>query len=347
MNDSKHKPEPDGVSAGEPAAAAEEIVRLTWSLSRDDTSRVPTPLGEIFPGGYEIVDASTLESPEEGRALIRFYLTLEEAPQKRAQLEDLIQRLFSSGDLHERGTLEESRLPNPNWWEVVKERFPTLEIGSFVFYPPWAERPGPKDPSDAQHRTVIELEPGQAFGTGHHPTTRLCLSAIEELARRMENGALPSPGDLLDLGCGSGVLGLAAAKLWDAEVTATDTDPNALELTRTNALRNGLAHRLHVVPPSSCKERSFHLVLANIRLQVLQRLAQQFNGWVRPGGLAVLSGVLADERASLLETWRREAPSFQLLFELEEKEGHPDSQLAAEVVDPSTWVCLVMRKAPG
>jgi ribosomal protein L11 methyltransferase len=142
-------------------------------------------------------------------------------------------------------------------------------------------------PRPAAARAVVRLDPGLAFGTGSHPTTALCLAwlADQALAGR----------SVIDYGCGSGILALAAAALGAAEVHAVDHDPQALAATRDNAARNGLAHRVAITedPPMA------DVLVANILANALDALAPRFAALVRPGGRIALSGILPGQADAL------------------------------------------------
>jgi ribosomal protein L11 methyltransferase len=130
-----------------------------------------------------------------------------------------------------------------------------------------------------------------AFGTGLHPTTRLCLAALEPLA---DNGRLVG-ARVLDVGCGSGILAIAALKLGAATALGVDTDPIAVEATTANARRNGLARRLRAIEGSlPAGEPPFDVVLANLIAGVLVPLAPLLRDAVRVGGTVVASGIFID-----------------------------------------------------
>ena len=144
------------------------------------------------------------------------------------------------------------------------------------------------------HCIGIEIEAATAFGTGHHGTTRGCLLALDALARRRQR-----PRHILDLGTGSGVLAIAAAKLFRVPVLATDIDPRAVANARDNARLNGVGALVTVVharglrAPESIKRAPFDLVMANILLRPLQRLAAPVARQLMPNARVVLSGILA------------------------------------------------------
>ncbi len=133
----------------------------------------------------------------------------------------------------------------------------------------------------------VELDPGLAFGTGTHPTTGMCLEWLD--------GAELLGRDVVDYGCGSGILAIAALKLGAGRVLAMDIDPQALIATRENALRNGITSGLAVTDDPALADRSADLLVANILAGPLVDLAPRFADAVRPGGSIVLSGILADQ----------------------------------------------------
>jgi ribosomal protein L11 methyltransferase len=141
---------------------------------------------------------------------------------------------------------------------------------------------------DAQ---VVHLDPGLAFGTGTHASTALCL--------RWLDAQLPPGACVIDYGCGSGVLGLAAARLGAAAVHAFDIDPQALIATRDNALANGLDERLAVHATAATLPRGADVLLANILARPLCELAARFAALLRPGGQVVLAGLLEHESADV------------------------------------------------
>jgi ribosomal protein L11 methyltransferase len=147
------------------------------------------------------------------------------------------------------------------------------------------------------------MDPGSAFGTGSHPTTRLCLEALERLAA-LRGGTLAGLR-VADLGCGSGVLGLAALRLGAASVVAADTDSLAVTATHDNAALNGLASQLQVVRGSAGElaellaARPADLLLCNILAPVIEALSPAFKALLAPDGVGLLSGLLVDQAPRL------------------------------------------------
>lgn len=191
--------------------------------------------------------------------------------------------------------------------------------GRLVVRPPWVARPddpdagpGPSGPSGcgglpgpagrSGGRPEVVIDPGRAFGHGGHPSTRLALAALVDLVVGGER--------VLDVGCGSGVLAIAALVLGAATAVGVDTDPAALAATRDNAVRNGVTERLEVrghgggLDAASGWGGPFDLVVANMLLPDLASVAPAVGAALGPAGAAVLSGVLADQRADLVAAYR-------------------------------------------
>ena len=182
------------------------------------------------------------------------------------------------------------RLKESDWRESWKKHFGVQRIGrALVVKPSWTQyRPKAGE-------IVIEIDPGMAFGTGQHPTTAMCLRALEELVR---------PGTrLLDLGCGSGILGIAAAKLGATWVLALDIDLSAVRAARENAATNGVAHAVEVRKGTLLGDEVFDLIVANISGLTLERLASAFVRSLRPGGLLFSSGFLEEAVGGLSEAY--------------------------------------------
>ena len=174
-----------------------------------------------------------------------------------------------------------------NWVQLTQSQFDPIRITDRLWIvPSWHQVP------DA-NAINIELDPGMAFGTGSHPTTRLCLEWLCDAV---------TPGcSVLDYGCGSGILGIAAAKLGAGEVLGIDIDEKAVEAARDNAARNQAAMRLqHSAVPVGDR---FDLVVANILTNPLCVLAPAIAARVAPGGRVALSGVLETQAGLVIEAW--------------------------------------------
>jgi ribosomal protein L11 methyltransferase len=180
-------------------------------------------------------------------------------------------------------------LSEQDWVRRTQAQFGPLQIADRLWVvPSWCE------PVDSQ-AINLELDPGLAFGTGSHPTTRLCL---RWLAAHLEPGQ-----SVLDYGCGSGILAIAAAKLGAAAVIGTDVDPQAIEASRANAQRNGVSARFAL--PDALAPGKVDVVVANILANPLRLLAPVLAARVRDGGAIVLSGILEDQVAVVSGAYRR------------------------------------------
>jgi ribosomal protein L11 methyltransferase len=181
-------------------------------------------------------------------------------------------------------------VPDENWVALSQAALPPVNVGGFHIH-------GAHDRARVGRRwRAIEIDAGEAFGTAHHATTQGCLTALDRLARRHPFRRI------LDLGCGSGLLAIAAARLWPrASVLASDIDPIAVAVARANATLNGAGPRIRfVAAPGLAHPRlrdlePFDLVVANILAGPLIKLAPQLAKAVRPGGLVVLSGILGEQ----------------------------------------------------
>ncbi|HHH38702.1 MAG TPA: 50S ribosomal protein L11 methyltransferase [Sedimenticola sp.] len=185
--------------------------------------------------------------------------------------------------------LQPEHLADRVWERAWLDDFRPMRFGERLWVCPDGRTPGDRD------AVVVELDPGLAFGTGTHPTTALCLRWLdaEPLAGRQ----------LLDFGCGSGILSLAALKLGAAGVTAVDHDPQALEATRDNATRNRVAERLQVCDSGNLPQRRFDLIVANILAGTLTTLEPVIAGHLRPGGRLALSGILQTQAAAVSDAY--------------------------------------------
>jgi ribosomal protein L11 methyltransferase len=194
-------------------------------------------------------------------------------------------------DLRPIGPVRTRLVDEEDWAEAWKRHFPVTRIGRrIVIRPSWRRHRA--QPGDV----VLALDPGMAFGTGLHPTTRLCLEALESIADR----ALTPGARVLDVGCGSGILSIAALRLGAASVLGLDIDPIAIEATTANAHRNRLARRVRArIGSVPSGEPPFDLVLANLIASVLVALAPGLVSELRPGGRLIASGIFRDREAEV------------------------------------------------
>ncbi len=183
-------------------------------------------------------------------------------------------------------------LADQPWERAWMDQFEPMRFGQRLWVcPSWSE-------IDEPDAVVLQLDPGLAFGTGTHPTTALCLEWLD---------SQPLAGlTVLDYGCGSGILAIAALLLGAERAIAVDNDPQALVATRDNAARNGIApERLLTYLPEQCPANlAVEVTVANILAGPLQQLAPLLIGHTRPGGRLALSGILAEQAEAVLQAYR-------------------------------------------
>jgi ribosomal protein L11 methyltransferase len=181
-------------------------------------------------------------------------------------------------------SISPSEVEEQDWMQKWKEGFEAIDIGSRLVVAPSWKLPRAGD------RAIIQIDPGMAFGTGTHETTRLCLEAIE---------AHWAGGSMIDVGTGTGILAIAAALLAeDSRIVAIDIDPLAVEVARENLRINGVAERIeiHEGQPADFSSRPFNFVVANLTAEVIIALMDDLVACLQPRGLMILSGILTTLR---------------------------------------------------
>jgi len=207
---------------------------------------------------------------------------------------------------------EVEKIADQEWSRVWMDNFHPIRFGRHLWIcPTWHAPPHPNDIN-------ILLDPGLAFGTGTHATTALCLTWLDQ-ANDLTGKKV------LDFGCGSGILAIAAAKLGATEVWAVDNDPQALFATRENAEQNDVLAQLHLHLPEECPALQVDVLLANILASPLIELATQLIAQVKPSGCIVLSGILNMQVESVSSAYRT---ACEIL----------------EVAEQEDWVRIVARK---
>ncbi len=214
-----------------------------------------------------------------------------------------------------------SILKEEDWANSWKINFKIARIGDrLVIKPSWEDyAPLPED-------IVLELDPGMAFGTGTHATTRLCLEALERLAFS-ENWLASRSSSVLDVGCGSGVLSIAAALFGAGHVTALDIDPLAVEVTIENAAINGVRQIVSASTASLAETGAGHtVVMANILAEDLVNMSSQLTEQLLPGGHLILSGILIEREDYVINGFS--SPAMKL----------------ESVTRQDEWSCLLYKK---
>lgn len=200
-----------------------------------------------------------------------------------------------------------------DWCETWKEYFKPTKIGKKIIVAPSWEKYQPRE-----SELVINIDPGRAFGVGTHPTTRMCLTSIERFA---EKRAKITGGQwtLCDVGCGTGILAIAAAKLGAKHVIALDVDPVAIQTTISNCAQNKVKEKIKVILGSIEKVTTkFQIVVANLTRKPILELAPCVKNILEPGGTLILSGLLEVEMEEVDQLYR--GLGFRLMEKCEESE---------------------------
>lgn len=202
-------------------------------------------------------------------------------------------------------TLEQEVLEDINWVTHTLKNLPPVSAGRFLVH-------GSHDRHLAKNaRIPIEIDAGQAFGTGHHGTTAGCLDVLEHCLRQ-SSGQLGQPRRAMDIGTGSGLLAIALAKALHIPVLATDIDPISVEVAHVNAQINGVAPHVTCVHATGFNHRAFNafgkadLIFANILARPLEALARPMRAHVNPGGQIILSGLLPHQKARITAAFARQ-----------------------------------------
>ncbi len=196
-------------------------------------------------------------------------------------------------------------IADADWRDSYKAHFHAWRFGSLHWVPVWEREKYRLPPGEA----VLWLDPGLAFGTGNHETTRLCVERLVKLAETRGTS-----GRVVDAGCGSGILALSAALLGFRSVAGFDNDPEAIRVSEENAILNRLAGRVQFMIGDLVAGLSglqADVLLANIQADVLLRFAGKLVGAVAPGGTLVLSGILAEERMKVWAGFEMAAPGWK------------------------------------
>ena len=261
--------------------------------------------------------ADELAAREDPTAPFVITAHMAEAPDADARVEATERALWhlQAFGLGEVGALRVRTVEDVDWTEAWREHYVPQRIGRVVIVPSWADEP------IGDGEVAIILDPGMAFGTGLHPTTRGCLEMLQQVT--------PMPLSVLDIGSGSGILGLAALRLGAERMAAMDTDALAVEATLQNATRNGLAERVSAWRGTLEAEPigSYGLVLANLVAAVLIDLAPRLAAHLGPDGALVAGGIIEPRAREVLAALA-------------------EARLAVEARrDDGEWVTLLLRHA--
>jgi ribosomal protein L11 methyltransferase len=246
---------------------------------------------------------------------VRTFVSAVDVPQ--STVDEIRNVLWHLGQMRSVGDLSIVERREEDWANAWKEHYRPVRVGNkVVVRPPWQEYEA------AEGEVVIELDPGMAFGTGTHPSTRLCLLGLEE--------EIKSGDGVFDIGTGSGILAIAAAKLGASVVDAVDIEPVSVRSARENAERNGVGKLIRVETGSAGPDQPFtgkyDLVLANIIARVLIEISEGVAATVKPGGTLVLAGIIESREPATRSAYERRGLVFERRAQIED------------------WVSLVLRR---
>lgn len=256
-------------------------------VTPDEVDEMSSVLFDLGAQGVEERDAGTLaKSSSAGKVtLVAAFESREEAEQAIAELDDSMSPRYEE-------------IVGDAWRDAWKEHYRPFKIATtadktkrVIIRPPWEKydaKPGDQ---------VLELEPGRAFGTGLHETTRLVAQALADHVEELDGITL------LDVGCGSGVLSLIALCLGASKAVGIDIDPDSIEVTRENATRNNLGERMDASTRTLKTCPVSPVVVANIEARILIPMAEELTAHVAPGGLLLLSGILVPQKDDVVAAY--------------------------------------------
>jgi ribosomal protein L11 methyltransferase len=300
----------DGVGTPEGIDAAGTWLELSVTVDQEAVEAVSEILARQVSGGVSVevpwdpVDEGLGAVPRAGgSAVLKAWLPAIDGAGADAAVAAVRRDLghLQAFGLRPIGELEVRPVHEEEWASAWKSHFPVMRVGRrLVIRPTWRRHHALPDD------VVLALDPGMAFGTGLHPTTRLCLAGIE----RWADDGLLDDARVLDVGCGSGILAIAAARLGARSVHGVDTDPIAVDATIANARRNRVARRVSagrgsvpLVAGRGAARGPFDLVLANLIASLLTDLAEPLAACIRPGGRMLASGIFIDRERQVAEAF--------------------------------------------
>ena len=255
------------------AAAAIAQMVVPYGLYIEDYSDLEEGAREI--AHIDLIDEELLKK-DRTHAVIHVYLEPQDNPDEA--LAFLSERLNAAGIPFATDT---AACRTEDWINNWRKYFHPIEVGkTLLIQPSW------EDPADPHGRTVLHLEPGLAFGTGTHETTRLCMEMLEDFVK---------PGaQVLDVGCGSGILSVAALLLGATKAVGVDIDPLAVKTAAENAQRNGVGERFTAICGSLTEgvEGVYDVVVANIVADIVMDLTKDVGRFLKPGGVYLMSGII-------------------------------------------------------
>lgn len=266
------------------------LLQVSVLVTAEAEEAVCALLSEVFG-----LPASSYHDAESGRVTASVYLDNPSAGSslKRAYLLAGLRQVEHSGLRVGAGKISTRRLRREDWAESWKRHFKPISIGSAMLVKPsWSKRP------PRRGQSVVVLDPGLSFGTGQHPTTRFCLEQLVAARRKNQDQSF------LDMGTGSGILAIAAAKLGYRPVEAFDFDPDAVRIAKKNASRNKVSPRIRFTMEDLARQplrpgRRYHVICANLICDLLLAERTRILARLSPGSTLVLAGILRSQFAAV------------------------------------------------
>ena len=251
----------------------------------------PTTLEENLHDDFgTIVELSPTDYPEVGVIVKGYINELNFDDETFNRFKDELEQLGKNINIGEFFKIETTTIQDSDWENSWKDYFDILNIGEkFVIVPTWREYENEED------KYVINIDPGMAFGTGGHETTSLCIKNLEKYVKPHDN--------IIDVGCGSGILSIAASYLTDGEIKAVDLDKLAVDVSRENFALNNLENRITVEEASllTKETKKYNVIVANILAHIIELMLDDAYKLLEDGGYYITSGIIKDKKDELLE----------------------------------------------
>ena len=251
----------------------------------------PTTLEENLHDDFgTIVELSPTDFPDVGVIVKRYINELNFDNETFTRFKGELEQLGQNINIGEFFKIETTTIKDSDWENSWKDYFDILNIGEkFVIVPTWREY------ENEENKYVINIDPGMAFGTGGHETTSLCIKNLEKYVKPHDN--------IIDVGCGSGILSIAASYLTDGEIKAVDLDKLAVDVSRENFALNNLENRITVEEASllTKETKKYNVIVANILAHIIELMLDDAYKLLEDGGYYITSGIIKDKKDELLE----------------------------------------------
>ena len=251
----------------------------------------PTTLEENLHDDFgTIVELSPTDFPDVGVIVKGYINELNFDDETFTRFKGELEQLGQNINIGEFFKIETTTIKDSDWENSWKDYFDILNIGEkFVIVPTWREY------ENEENKYVINIDPGMAFGTGGHETTSLCIKNLEKYVKPHDN--------IIDVGCGSGILSIAASYLTDGEIKAVDLDKLAVDVSRENFALNNLENRIAVEEASllTKETKKYNIIVANILAHIIELMLDDAYKLLEDGGYYITSGIIKDKKDELLE----------------------------------------------